>query len=276
MEENIGKITKFLLQSHGKDIAKYDISFLKKSIQRRLIETRCTSYDTYCIFLEKNETEGKMFLDSLNISYTEFFRNPLTFAVLERIILPSIVLKRGNAKQKEIRIWSAACAAGQEAYSLAMLLEERINEGKDKLNYRIFVTDQKESQVYKAKEGKYTISELNNLNLKRVNQWFVVDGDTYKVKQELKRNIDFSVFDLFNDQLSCPPASIFGDFDLVICANLLFYFKPECQKIILNKMSNCLARSGYLIAGEAESDMMLRQDFIEVFPQSAIFQRLER
>jgi chemotaxis protein methyltransferase CheR len=275
MEENIGKITKFLLHSHGLDLAKYDESFLSKTIQSRRIETHCTSVEAYCTFLEKNETEGKAFSDSLNISYTEFFRNPLTFAVLERIVLPSIVLKK-NSKQNEIRIWSAACASGQEAYSLAFLMEERINEVKDKLNYRIFVTDQKESQVSKAKEGKYTTPELNNLNLRRVNRWFDYDGDTYQVKQELKNNFDFSVFDLFNERLGCPPASIFGEFDLVICANVMFYYKLEYQKIILNKMSNCLAGGGYLITGEAERDMILRQNFIEVFPQSAIFQRLER
>jgi len=274
MEVNIGKITKFLLQAHGIDVAKYDITFLKKTIQKRLIETHCTSLETYCAYLERNVTEVYAFLDSLNISYSEFFRNPLTFAVLENIILPSIVLKK-NAKQNEIRIWAVACAAGQEAYSLAFLMEERINEAKDKLNYRIFVTDQKESQVNKAKEGKYTTSELNNLNLKRVNRWFTYDGDTYKVKQELKKNIDFSVFDLFDERLGCPSSSIFGDFDLVICANVIFYYKPEYQRIILKKMSNCLARGGYLITGEAERDMMLRQNFIEVFPQSAIFQRSE-
>lgn len=276
MEETNRKIVGILMSLHGIDIAKYDAYFLERSIQKRIKETQCASEAAYFNLLENNNKEGKVLLDSLNNSYTEFFRNPLTFAVLERIILPSIILKRVNAKQKEIRIWSAACAGGQEAYSLAMLLEEQINGGKNKLNYRIFVTDLKEPQVNAAQEGRYTAADLKNLNLKRVNQWFTRQGDTFTVKNELKKYIDFSVFDLFSDQLSCPPASIFGDFDLVICANILFYYKPEYQNKILKKIGDSLAHDGYLVTGETERDRLLKQNYIEVFPQSGIFQRLER
>ena len=275
MEETNRKIVGILMSLHGIDIAKYDACFLERSIRNRIKETHCASEAAYFNILENNKKEGEIFLNSLNISYTEFFRNPLTFAVLERIILPSIVLKRENTKQKEIRIWSAACAGGQEAYSLAILMEERINEGKDKLNYRIFVTDLKDSQVNASQEGRYAATDLNNLNLKRVNQWFTRNGDTFTVKNELKKYIDFSVFDLFSDQLSCPPASIFGDFDLVICANILFYYKPEYQNKIIKKMSGSLAHDGYLVTGETERDRLLKQNYIEVFPQSGIFQRLE-
>ena len=276
MEETNRKIVGILMSLHGIDITKYDAYFLERSIQKRIKETQCASEAAYFNILESNKKEREIFLNSLNISYTEFFRNPLTFAVLERILLPSIVLKRGNTKQKEIRIWSAACAGGQEAYSLAMLMEERINEGKNKLNYRIFVTDQKGSQVNAAQEGRYVAADLSNLNLKRVNQWFTRHGDTFTVKNELKKNIDFSIFDLFSDQLSCPPASIFGDFDLVICANILFYYKPEYQNKILKKIGDSLAHDGYLVTGETERDRLLKQNYIEVFPQSGIFQRLER
>ena len=276
MEETNRKIVGILMSLHGIDLTKFDAYFLERSVRKRIKETHCASEAAYFNILENNKKEGIILLDSLNISYTEFFRNPLTFAVLERILLPSIVLKRKNTKQKEIRIWSAACAGGQEAYSLAMLMEERINEGKNKLNYRIFVTDQKGSQVNAAQEGRYAATDLNNLNLKRVNQWFTSNGDTFTVKNELKKYIDFSVFDLFNDQLSCPPASIFGDFDLVICANILFYYKPEYQKKILEKIGGSLALDGYLVTGETERDVILKQDFGEVFPQSGIFQRLAR
>jgi chemotaxis methyl-accepting protein methylase len=274
MEKSNRQITEFLKQSYGIDVSKYDDSFLNRSLQKSRIETQTSSEKVYSTVLEKNEIEGKAFLESLNISYTEFFRNPLTFAVLERIILPSVALKKGKSKQKEIRVWSAACAAGQEVYSLAILLEELINDGKDNLNYRIFGTDLKNSQVKEAQKGRYVAANLNNLNLKRVNQWFTKKGDTYIVNQELKRNIDFSVFDLFNEQLGCPPASIFGDFDLVICANLLFYYKPEYQKNILEKMGNCIAKDGYLITGETERDIVLNHNYCEVYPQSAIFQKM--
>jgi len=118
MTEQNKHITELILQSSGIDLDKYDDSFLNKSIQKGVTETHCDSVGKYCSFLEQNIDERDYFIDSLQISYSEFFRNSLTFAVLERIILPSLI---HNKNSKEIRIWSSACALGQEAYSLAKL-----------------------------------------------------------------------------------------------------------------------------------------------------------
>ena len=273
MKEKNSVITDLLLKVQGIDVSKYDDSFLNRSLQKRI---KATNYDTpkaYYKFLEQDGKEGSNFVNSLNISYTEFFRNPLTFSVLERLILPSIASCNLKTRRKEIRIWSAACAAGQETYSLAILLEELINLDNIKINFRIFATDQDEIQVNKAIEGRYSANSLDNVSLKRVKQWFTQRDDSFAIKPELKTNIDFSVFDLVNEQLGCPPASIFGDFDLVVCANLLFYYKPEFQKIIVEKASKYLANGGYLITGETERDILLSYNFREVFPQSAIFQK---
>ena len=128
------------------------------------------------------------------------------------------------------------------------------------INYRIFATDQCEAQIEEARNGTYSVAALNNMNLKRVSQWFTKRGDTYSVKQELKKNIDFSVFDLFSEQFSSPPSSIFGDFDLVICANLLFYYRPEFQKVIVAKTGSSLANNGYLVVGETERDILQKHN----------------
>jgi chemotaxis methyl-accepting protein methylase len=193
--------------------------------------------------------------------------------VLERIILPALVQTKKTSKNKQVRIWSAACATGQEAYSLAMLLEEFKSSHDEKLNYRIFATDQCEVQVNLARKGIFTADALNNLSMRRVRQWFTKQGESYLVKPALQDFIDFSVFNLFNEHLSAPPASIFGGFDLVFCANLLFYYKPEFQEEILEKTGNCLADNAYLIVGETERNILQLNNFIEVFPQSGIFQK---
>ncbi len=245
-----------LMRLHGVDVSRYEKSFLDKTLQKRLDENHCASPEEYCVCLEQNDQEAGNLLDSLKISYSEFFRNPLTFAVLEQIILPELVLKKGKSKRKEIRVWSAACAAGQESYSLCMLLEE-LKTGGNEISYRIFATDQCETQVNEARNGRYPAEALNNLNFKRVKQWFTKRGDTYTVKPALKNYINFSVFDLFSKELCCPPESLFGDFDLVVCANLLFYYKSEYRKIILEKAVKCLAGGGYLITGETERDILI-------------------
>jgi chemotaxis protein methyltransferase CheR len=267
-----GQVLEFMANIPDFDVSKFDESFLVRSVQKRIDETLCGSVDAYHILLQKSEVEKRAFINSLRISYTEFFRNPLTFAILERHIFPELVVKKKQQGRKEIRIWSAACATGQEPYSLAMLLEELKNGDHEKSNYRIFATDQSESQVNEAKKGQYSAEAMSNLKVKRVNQWFTRIGEIYILKPQLRKNIDFSVFDLSSEQLSAPPSSIFGDFDIILCANILFYYKPAWREIMLNKMKNCLANGGYLVTGETERDILTRNNYSEIFPRSAIFQ----
>jgi len=276
MSENHKNIENLLKKMIKLDFSKYDVSFLKKSLKQRYEQINCSSEEEYFEVLEKSSSERKKLSESLNINYSEFFRNPLTFAVLEHIVLPEIVRQKIGTKQKEIRICSAACAGGQEAYSLAILLEEMKRYCSEKFSYRIFATDQSELQIHSAKEGRYSASALNNLNFKRVGQWFTKQGETYTVKQELKEHVNFSQFDLFDDKLRCPAESIFGDFDIIICANLLFYYKKEFQEVILDKIKNSLASGGYLITGETEREIVKKNNFSEVFPQSAIFRNDNR
>ncbi|MCF8266575.1 MAG: protein-glutamate O-methyltransferase CheR [Ignavibacteriales bacterium] len=268
--KEIKDISDFIMQSQGFDISSYEDSFLKKTLHKRISESKSNSIEEYSTFLKQSSTEGNLLIASLQNNYSEFFRNALTFAVLERIVLPSLVQKK---KKKEIRIWSAACAQGQEVYSIAILLEELRNGGNEKFNYRIFATDKCDAQINKARIGQYPSSALNNVNFKRAKKWFTKQKDTFTIKPELKENIDFSVFDLLDKKISSPSASIFGDFDIVICANLLFYFTPKKRRQILDKVSKTVSNSGYLITGEAEREILLYVDFKEIFPQSGIFQK---
>jgi chemotaxis protein methyltransferase CheR len=107
--------------------------------------------------------------------------------------------------------------------------------------------------------------------MKRAERWFAKSGDYYAVAPDLKKNIDFSEFDLLDQNISSPPASIYGDFDLVVCSNILFYYNETCRKSILQKITNSLSEGGFLITGEAERDILMSNNFLEVFPQSAIF-----
>jgi chemotaxis methyl-accepting protein methylase len=192
---------------------------------------------------------------------------------LEQILLPRLLFLNRNKPRGEIRIWSAACASGQEVYSLAILLEESKRSNNDAPGYRIFASDQSESQVRKAIAGRYCPNELTRMRLNHLNEWFSDEGDFYTIKPELKKNIEYSLFDLRNKDLSCPAASIFGDFDIVICANLFFYYSDEVRSYILSKITNCLADGGFVITGETERDILIKKGFIEVYPQSAIFRK---
>jgi len=273
MNEHQIDIIALVLRTNDFDVSKYEISFLELSLQKRMNETGCDSAGDYCALLEADKGEQATFINSLKISYSLFFRNPLTCAVLERIVLPALVLKKEASRSRELRIWSAACAGGEEAYSLAMLLEELV-AGNENVTYRIFATDQSDVQVEKARAGEYAAAALNNLSMRRAGEWFVRRGDAYTVNPELQKHIEFSTFDLFRDGNSCPAGSIFGDFDLVICANLFFYYTVQYRDMIFRKIDHCLTAGGYLVTGGSERDIVMRHRYQELYPQSAVFKRV--
>ena len=272
MKQDITQISELLKSIYHFDISKYDEIFLNKTIEKRISENQFKSNNDYISYLEHNKIEADKLLKSLQNSYSEFFRNTLTFAVLERIILHTLINRKNVSHKKEIRIWSAACASGQEVYSLAMILDELLTGIDSNINYRIFATDKNEFQIDAAIKGIYSADLLGNLSMKRINKWFLHDSNSYSVKPELKEKIDFSVFELLSDKFTSPPSSIFGDFDIVFCANLLFYYTPEYRFQILKKIRGSIHKDGYIVCGETERDILLLYNFKEVFPYSAIFQ----
>ena len=267
-----------LVDSLGKlsdrDFSKYDQSFVSKLLAKRMFELNSLTEQEYLNKLISDNNEIKLLYYSLQISYSEFFRNKLTFEVLETVILPELILKAKNENRNEIRIWSAACSAGQEAYSLAIILKEVSELYRNKIKFRIFASDQSKEQISIAQKGFYSIRSLNNVSLARLNKWFVLsDNHNYEISSELKQCIEFSEFDLFNNEFNFPATSIYGDFDLVFCANLLYYYKPFYQKKILDKMSLSLSEGGYVVTGEIERDVLLTNNYKEVFPYSAVLKK---
>jgi chemotaxis protein methyltransferase CheR len=272
METMDFRYTDFLTQLCGIDVLKYDESFVLKSIHNRAKAVKCISEEDYLHFLLKNEEEKDLFTRSLSINYSDFFRNQLTFSILENFILPSVIAQKSLSKNRTVRAWSAACASGQEAYSLAMLMEEMVEYKGDDYSYILFATDQDETVINEAVSGKYHTDSIKNLPMKYARRWFSKDGNYDIINPELKKNIAFSVFNLLDDRCGSPPEAIFGDFDIIICANLLFYYKDEYRKIILDKLTRSLARGGFLVTSEAERGILSEFKFREAFPKSCIFQ----
>lgn len=255
-------------------VSGYEEDFIHRSIEKRIQDIHWVGTESYWLELENNEEERNHFLKSLQVSYSEFFRNSLTFAVLEKLVLPELIQQAIRNKHNKLRIWSMACAFGQEVYSLAMLLEEYLENESNSIQYSIVASDYSASEIEQSREGLYSASALGNVSLKRLDRWFTKKKDGFEIKDELRKKIDFSVFDFVSDARGCPPDSIFGDFDLIICANLLFYYKPDFQNAILDKAGKALSKGGYLVTGEVERPILLRNLFKEIYPNSAIFHKL--
>jgi chemotaxis methyl-accepting protein methylase len=263
-----------LEKTHGLRINVYDEEFLRKSIGKRLAENGIKNVAAYEEYLADNRAEAECFCQSLRINYSEFFRNSLTFALLEQQILPALIAEKKQSGQKEIRIWSAGCAAGQEIWSVAMLLDELLTAKESPVSYRIFATDLSESDLAKARAGIYSAEAAGNICLKHLNRCFSRQGDAYIVVPRLRAHVEFSVYDLLDEHSSCPADSLYGDFDLIFCCNLLFYYKPDIRQRIISKICRALANGGFFVTGEAERDMVTKQEgFCPEAPASAIFKK---
>jgi chemotaxis protein methyltransferase CheR len=273
MSKETEKCIHFLKEKYALDISMYDSSFLEKGVNIRMETSFCKTIDDYILQLDKLPMELCELLSQLTNSYSEFFRNPLTFAYLEQIVLPLLISQKEKYQEKEIRIWSAACASGQEAYSLAILCDELIETKKTNIGCRIFATDISQEELVKAKKGVFQSASVGKVSLKRIQTYFTQIGETYTILSPLRNHIDFSIFDLLTEDGTCPPASIYGNFDLVFCSNLLFYYKPEYQQRILDKAMNCLAYGGFLITGETEREIVKENNYREVFVNSGIFKK---
>jgi chemotaxis methyl-accepting protein methylase len=267
----LAQIIAVMRDSHGRDLSLFDDAFLVKSLQRRLQGTTHASWPAYLDSLTHDGAEAGALFQSLNIGYSEFFRDPLTFALLEQVILPRLVQQSGQAG---LRVWSAGCAAGQEAWSIAILLDEQNAEREQPVPFRIFATDRVETVLAEARGGVYDAASVQQLRLKHLHRYFTVTGDAYRISPALKARVDFSDYDLLAEGSSSPTAAIYGDFDLIFCCNLLFYYRPEVRQRILDKIVHALRPGGYCITGAAEREIVARQTGLNaVAPPAAVFQK---
>ncbi len=262
-------------ERYGKDLACYEESFLVKSIERRQEATACRSLQEYLERLKDDRLEVEAFTSSLQVCYSEFFRNPLTFSILEQVVLPSLLEEKTRSGNREIRIWSAACSAGQEAYSVAILLQDLEVARGSPVSFRIIASDVCESALASARTGVFDRSALQNVRLRHLQEYFSEQDHTHVVAPLLRSHVDFSFYDLLDQRSVCPPTSLYGDFDLILCCNLLFYYKPAIQQRILEKFERALAPGGYFVTGEAERDAVTMQVGLlrAVNPATAVFRR---
>jgi chemotaxis methyl-accepting protein methylase len=275
MNTELEEIITVMSEKHFKDISVYDYSFIKQTIETRVACLSLKNTRDYLNQLDNDSSEAGYLYSTLNNVYSEFFRNPLVFSVLEKLVFPRLFRTNTDRSHSEIRVWSAGCSAGQEAYSIAILLEDYRNTTRNSLNLRIFATDKSEIEIAAAKTGIYNSRAVQNTKLNLINQYFTFSGEQFSVKNNIKALIDFSVFDLLKNDYMTPPSSIYGDFDIVICSNLLFYYKPEIQQKILSKLVGSLAFGGFLISDEAECSIIRSVTQLKQFAlPSAIFMKV--
>lgn len=259
------------MNGYGRDLSVYDESFLLMTLEKQKEKSGARDGDAFCRLLRESRAEADALCDSLRITYSCFFREPFSFALFEKLLPGLIESKPGGS---EVRIWSAGCAGGQEAYSIAILMEEAIAQKGRGIRYRIFATDVSKTTLQAAQTGAYRFEAVRGVRTEQLQKFFTPAGEVYRVSPVLKQNICFSEYDLLDRKTAHPAESIFGNFDIVFCRNVLLYYNAVQRRFIMDKLARSMADGGILVVGEAEKAFAARTVGIgAAFPSAAVFRK---
>ena len=222
--------------------------------------------ENYIDYLEVHPDEFGHLLNDVFINVTRFFRDTEAWECIASEVIPNII---ANAKsQNHIRVWSAGCASGEEAYSIAVFLAEALGLEAYGQQVKIYATDLDESALSEGRQASYSEKRIQGLPQNLRDKYFTLSGSNYVLAPELRRNVIFGRHDLVQD---APISRI----DLLICRNTLMYFNSETQEKILSRFHYALNNRGYLFVGKAEMLLMQSNLLRSAFLKQRIFCKIE-
>lgn len=251
-ERDLRRLLDQLHERSGIDFSSYKSPTIRRRLQRRMVATGATTMVDYVRFLQRNPEEYSRLVNSFLIKVTQFFRDAEVFDYLRDYILPNVI--DHAREQGELRIWSAGCATGEEAYSLAILIAEYLGEDLDGLVVRIFATDLDSDAVTFARRGIYPTSAVASLPPEMVERYFTRIDGTYEVRKPIRSMVVLGQHDLAQ-------RAPFPRIDVVFCRNVLIYFTHELQRRALQLFAFSLRDNGYLVLGKAETVSPLPEYF---------------
>ena len=231
-EQFIGKL-KILT---GIDLKLYKEAQMKRRLTSLYEKKGFKSFMDYYYHISTNRHSLNELLDRMTINVSEFYRNQKRWDVLEKKIIPNLL-----KKNKQLKIWSAACSTGEEPYTIAMMMAKLVPLS----NVTILATDIDENVLARAKIGIYHERLLNEVPLDVKKKYFKQDGEYYSVTDEIKRSVTFKKSNLLADPFE-------SNFDLIICRNVLIYFTEEAKTMLYEKFSRALKKDGILFVGSTE------------------------
>ncbi len=236
-----------LLRAHtGNDFSLYKKNTLYRRIERRMGIHQISKMPSYIRYLQENSQELELLFKELLIGVTNFFRDPAAWDDLRERAIPELLASR--APGHTLRAWVPGCSTGEEAYSLAMVFKEALDEIKPKNNFalQIFATDLDCDAIAKARQGVFTDSIAADVSPERLNHFFTKEAHGYRVRKEIREMVIFAPQNLIMD----PP---FTKLDILCCRNLLIYLSPEMQKKLMPLFHYNLSPGGILFLGSAET-----------------------
>lgn len=233
-----------IFKANVKKLTGLDLNSYKNQIHRRvhmlMQRWNIAQYDVYFKTIRENDQKLREFLDYLTINVSEFFRNPAKWTELRETIIPRLIQSRGK---KQLKLWSAGCATGEEPYSLAILSLEAKLAGPSP----VLASDIDQGAISLAKKGTYLKRQILNVPQELVPKYFTTQdgGETYSVTQEVKGRVNFQRLNLIEDTFG-------DDFDLILCRNVVIYFSAETKTALYHKFFRTLRPGGFLLVGSTE------------------------
>jgi two-component system CheB/CheR fusion protein len=237
----------------GHDFSHYKQNTIGRRIERRMAVHQVDRISDYVTFLHRNRGEIETLYKDLLIGVTNFFRDANAFGVLKDRAIPGLLQNRNT--DSPIRIWVAGCATGEEAYSLAVIFSEVLEEEKKFFNIQVFASDIDSEAIDYARQGIYPDSIAADVSPERLNKFFVKENNSYRVKKQIREMVVFALQNIIKD----PP---FSRIDLLSCRNLMIYMDAILQKRILPLFHYALNPNGILFLGTSESV----GEFTNIFP----------
>jgi len=241
-EVAVRDVLTFLQRQTGRDFSYYKRATILRRLARRMQVNGIDDLPSYFTFIRTHPGEAGALLQDFFISVTNFFRDRAAFEVLERNI-PKLF--EGKRSGDSVRVWVAACATGEEAYSIAMLLAEHAGTIDSPPAIQVFATDLDEEAIQKAREGIYPDAIVADVSEERLRRFFIRVNHGFRVRRELRETVLFAAHDLLKD-------SPFWNLDLASCRNLLIYLDRDAQQRAIDLFHFALVPGGRLFLGTSE------------------------
>lgn len=261
---NFQKILMVVRSATGHDFTHYKQNTIRRRIERRMAVHKLTEIADYVRYLQENAREVDALFRDLIIGVTNFFRDPEAFEILSRTVIPELLGRKESFTG--IRVWVPGCATGEEAYSIAILIQEAVERLNKHLPVQIFATDIDPDAIDTARRGGYPASIAADVSPERLERFFVKVESGYMTKKGVRDMVVFAVQNLISD-------APFSKLDLVSCRNLLIYMGPVLQKKVIPLFHYTLTEGGYLFLGSSETVGEFADLFAPVDTKWKIFQR---
>ncbi|HBP65763.1 MAG TPA: chemotaxis protein CheB [Desulfosporosinus sp.] len=258
-----------LLRSQtGHDFSSYKKNTVYRRIERRMGIHQIDKIADYVLFLQDNPQELELLFKELLIGVTSFFREPTEWELLKTKVMPELLAER--APSNTLRVWVSGCSTGEEAYSLAIVFKEVLDQLRpsQEFSMQIFATDLDRGAIDKAREGVFSANIAEDMSPERLNRYFVKVGRGYQIVKTIRDMVIFAQQSMIKD----PP---FTKIDILTCRNLLIYLTPELQKRLMPLFHYSLNPDGFLFLGSAEAVGNATDLFKPLDRKSRIYQRLQ-